>query len=1106
MVNNKVFGVEPVSLAEVDQDFCQNRYGVLPCTAGVKDSGTAQAGSSTTLTLRAGASAVDDAYNGMTARLGDGRERRIAAYVGATKVATMERKWQATYLSLPGTSGNYASTPDSPAVSVTGDIDIRVKARCANWAASGGNRFRFVNKRSAESAYDFYNDGTLGFYNGTTHTATAAHGIPANADKWVRVTRAAASGIVKFYLSDDGVAWTQLGNDVSGPAGNLIDTTDQVRLCWDGVFPFPDGRLYYAEIRNGIDGPVVAKFDPLQAEIDATEIHSATGEIWTINQSGSPKAELLGAPDATTTYNVIDRPNACFNTFKSCQDTANYKILETGTAQGGTSTSLTLRVGATAADDAFAGMVCVLGDSRRNLIITYNGTTKVASMSRRWVTNMISRSEELDHADWTKSNSSVTANAVPTTIGFLDLVKENSATGEHNVNQTKTVTAGLQYVLSGHFKKFGDRDYVVLSISGGASDYGQIRYRFSTGVADVVYDPTGIVVAGSVKADVLADGVVRLSARVIPGSSGSYIYRLGLLNSAGGTANYAGDGNSGAYMSHAQMEQATDLREYLKTPAAAIGNPDSSSTYSIDGTKTLRFTQARQNLDPEWKAIPSMAAVNVQPGQLNFGGQNSSSGALGRRGAATVTLLDHPGSDLWLDPYVESRLYDPLTRGTYWTKWLARNPYFQNRPARLKFGYIGETLDEMQVLSYVIDDIDGPESSGMVSLKFLDVLRLADDTRAQAPALSRGKLVEDLAVNGTSFRVVGAVISDYPGAGEVSIGEEVIAYTSIVDNAGILTFSGLTRGAENSEPDDHDADDVVQRCLRYTSQAAINIIQDLLNVWAGVDLTLLDTVQWATEHDKWLIGLDLATLITKPTGVATLLEEISQQLMIYMYFDERVNKIRLKAIRAPLALPDTYTENKNILVNSQSFKIDSSQRVSQVWVYYNQNNPTKELDDVANYRNAHVLVDVNAESINQYDETRVKKIFSRWFQTQAQVSDFAEHFVQRFKDNAVTGEVSMHAKDRKLWTGDLMFLESKLFTDFTGLAKAKQFHVISARESVPGETLEFELQNMDIIADGVAQYMADNALDYGSRLSDVGAWYSGDDGKMSDGRDGYKYV
>ena len=36
-------------------------------------------------------------------------------------------------LNLPGTSGSYASTPDSPAVSVTGDLDLRVRVSMNDW-------------------------------------------------------------------------------------------------------------------------------------------------------------------------------------------------------------------------------------------------------------------------------------------------------------------------------------------------------------------------------------------------------------------------------------------------------------------------------------------------------------------------------------------------------------------------------------------------------------------------------------------------------------------------------------------------------------------------------------------------------------------------------------------------------------------------------------------------------------------------------------------------------------------------------------------------------------------------------------------------------------
>ncbi len=59
--------------------------------------GTAQGGSASTITLDAGASATDDAYNDMIVRItagtGAGQIRRIHDYVGATKVATVERDW-----------------------------------------------------------------------------------------------------------------------------------------------------------------------------------------------------------------------------------------------------------------------------------------------------------------------------------------------------------------------------------------------------------------------------------------------------------------------------------------------------------------------------------------------------------------------------------------------------------------------------------------------------------------------------------------------------------------------------------------------------------------------------------------------------------------------------------------------------------------------------------------------------------------------------------------------------------------------------------------------------------------------------------------------------
>lgn len=63
----------------------------------VSDSGTAQAGGASTITLRSGASASDSYYNKSAVKIvsgaGANQVRQITAYVGATKVATVDTAW-----------------------------------------------------------------------------------------------------------------------------------------------------------------------------------------------------------------------------------------------------------------------------------------------------------------------------------------------------------------------------------------------------------------------------------------------------------------------------------------------------------------------------------------------------------------------------------------------------------------------------------------------------------------------------------------------------------------------------------------------------------------------------------------------------------------------------------------------------------------------------------------------------------------------------------------------------------------------------------------------------------------------------------------------------
>jgi hypothetical protein len=82
----------------------------LTTTSSKHDTGTAQAGTSTTITLKSASSSTDDYYNGLyitiTGGTGSGQIRIIEDYVGSTKVATVDRAWTTT----PNSTSTYSIT------------------------------------------------------------------------------------------------------------------------------------------------------------------------------------------------------------------------------------------------------------------------------------------------------------------------------------------------------------------------------------------------------------------------------------------------------------------------------------------------------------------------------------------------------------------------------------------------------------------------------------------------------------------------------------------------------------------------------------------------------------------------------------------------------------------------------------------------------------------------------------------------------------------------------------------------------------------------------------------------------------------------------------
>lgn len=198
---------------------------------------------------------------------------------------------------LTGTAGDFFSTPDSVAASITGDLELIVEVAMDDWTPAALSVFIAKDTTGQRSYLLFMNtNGTLSLGVSTDgaaliqKTSTAATGFANGTKNFVKVTldvdNGAAGFDVTFFTSSDGITFAQLG-DVVTTAGaiTLADTTAIVEVGSNNVGTANRlaGRITRAQIFDGIDGTLAVDFQPSKATVNTATFVSDTGETWTAN-------------------------------------------------------------------------------------------------------------------------------------------------------------------------------------------------------------------------------------------------------------------------------------------------------------------------------------------------------------------------------------------------------------------------------------------------------------------------------------------------------------------------------------------------------------------------------------------------------------------------------------------------------------------------------------------------------------------------------------------------------------------------------------------------------------------------------------------------------
>lgn len=212
-------------------------------------------------------------------------------------------------LYLEGSTGNFANTPDSAALDITGDIDIIMRLKVDDWTPSVAQTLVSKGQLGAYQIMLYLSRMYLTI-SGTNegYVAISDLGVTDGEASWVRVTRDSTTGAINWYRVDDQddvpTSWGTAKTD-GGPEGSGAITVNGLSLCL-GARPDLGGAtfsqfgespvvFYECIVKDGIDGTTVFDLGVDAAANNAATFTAASGQTVTVHNAGSgPDTDAYG--------------------------------------------------------------------------------------------------------------------------------------------------------------------------------------------------------------------------------------------------------------------------------------------------------------------------------------------------------------------------------------------------------------------------------------------------------------------------------------------------------------------------------------------------------------------------------------------------------------------------------------------------------------------------------------------------------------------------------------------------------------------------------------------------------------------------------------------
>lgn len=183
-------------------------------------------------------------------------------------------------------------------------------------------------------------------------------------------------------------------------------------------------------------------------------------------------------------------------------------------------------------------------------------------------TNLLLRSEEFDHAYWTKTRASILSNAAtaPDGLTTADKLVEDTSSGTHIVTRNLAAAASTTHTFPVFLQAAGRTEAFLQLWNGGGSYTAFVDLVAGTIVQQSAAG--GDWSAGAVSIQPCGGGCFRASITANIGATPNVNVVVGCR--LAGSNSYTGDGASGLYLWGAQLEEGSAPSSYIPTTASTV--------------------------------------------------------------------------------------------------------------------------------------------------------------------------------------------------------------------------------------------------------------------------------------------------------------------------------------------------------------------------------------------------------------------------------------------------------------------------------------------------------------------------------------------------------